>query len=190
VFASVLLGSFWIFGTGNLRSWHAGLLAAGLAAVVPALLRWWRRGDPDAIGPLSGPWWRWRRLRLVLTAGAALAAPLPFVRLGTEQIAGLFGVSTFALQRHGNAQIVVVGAMTLAVVVVLAAVAGLWSLAGALTAATTLVAISASGAAGDRRGPTGRTGAAGWAARWARWPAWRSGRRSRPPGGGSRARWC
>ncbi|MFC4072625.1 ATP-binding protein [Actinoplanes subglobosus] len=141
VFASALLGSFWIFGTERLRYWHIGLLVAGLAAVVPALLRWWR-GDAAAAGPLPGPWWRWSRLRLVLAAGAATAVPLPLSRLSTEQIADLFGVGTSALQRHGFAEVAMVGAITLALVAVLAAVAGLWSLAGASTAATLLVAIS------------------------------------------------
>ncbi|MEU4160115.1 ATP-binding protein [Actinoplanes sp. NPDC026670] len=142
VFGSVLLGDFWIAGSAGARPWRLVLLVAGCAAVVPAVLRWWR-GDAAAAGPATGPWWQWRRLRLVLAAGVATVLPLPLARLGADQVGDLIGVSAFTLERHGNAQIAVVGAITLVLVALLAAAAGRWSLAGALTAATMLVAISA-----------------------------------------------
>ncbi|MEV4276368.1 ATP-binding protein [Actinoplanes xinjiangensis] len=161
VFGAVFHGGFLLFDVEHLRIWHAIMLVAGLAAVVPALLHWWR-GDAGALGSLRGPWWQWRRLRPALTAGVAMAVPLPLAGLGTERLADLLGVSVFALERHGNAQTAVIGASVLVLVAVLAGVAGPWSLAGGLTAATMLVAICAPVLLG--MAATRHDGPAGWMA--------------------------
>ena len=121
-------------------SWHTALLAAGLAGLAPVV--WlYRRGDPAAtatVGTRSG-----QRIRLVTAATLAVAVSIPLAFLTTQNMADLLGVSWSAIERHGVAQTAVIGAVTLVAVTLLAALAGLWALGGALTAAVVQVAVVA-----------------------------------------------
>jgi signal transduction histidine kinase len=121
-------------------SWHTLLLAAGLAGLAPAV--WlYRRGDPAATGPTGNR--SWQRVRLVTAGTLAAAVSIPLAFLTTQRLADLLGVSWSAIERHGIAQTAVIGAITLVAVTLLAAFAGLWPLAGAMTAAVIQVAVVA-----------------------------------------------
>lgn len=134
-----------IYGWGasphTVAAWHVALLAVGLAGLAPAVWRC-RRGDPSAIGSAASRW-SWQRIRLVMAGTLAASVPIPLALLTTQRLADLLGVTWFALYRHRYAETAVIGAITLAIVAVLAAVAGLWPLAGALTAAVAQVAVVA-----------------------------------------------
>jgi signal transduction histidine kinase len=133
-------GLGWELSLHTPAAWHTALLAAGLAGLAPAA---WlhRRGDPDAAGPLGDR--SWRRVRLVAAGTLAASVSIPLSFLTTQGMANLLGVTWFALERHGFAQTAVIGAITLVAVTMLAAFAGLWPLAGAMTAATAQVAMVA-----------------------------------------------
>ncbi|MEU4626629.1 ATP-binding protein [Actinoplanes sp. NPDC023801] len=142
LFAAALRGATWLMPVESLPVWRVVLLLAGAAALVPALSEL-RYGDPEAVAPVGEPWWGWRRLRLILTAGAAVFLEIPLALLHTERLAELLDVNGSALQRHPGAATAVVGVAGLGAAAVLAAVAGLWALAGALTAGAVLVGVSA-----------------------------------------------
>ncbi|HZR51026.1 MAG TPA: ATP-binding protein [Streptosporangiaceae bacterium] len=128
------------FPPHNPASWHTALLGAGLAGLAPAV--WlYRRGDPAANGPAGNR--SWQRARLVMAGTLAAAVTIPLAFLTTQRLADLLGVTWDQLYRHGVAQTAVIGAITLVAVTVLAALAGLWPLAGALTAAVAQVAVMA-----------------------------------------------
>jgi len=121
-------------------SWHTALLAVGLAGLAPA--GWlYRRGDPAATGLPARRWWQ--RVRLVTAGTLASSVPIALTFLTTQRLADLLGVTWYALVRHSIAQTAVIGAITLVIVIVLAALAGLWPLAGAVTAAVVQVAVVA-----------------------------------------------
>jgi signal transduction histidine kinase len=137
---SMLVGATWIRLDDTIPRWHVVMLVTGFAALVPALpLRW--RGDPDAAGS-AGRWSR-RRIRLVLAGTLATCVGIPLSLLSTERLASLLGVSLSALYRHRYAEVAILGAIALVAGAVLAAMAGLWSLGGALTSATVQVAVAA-----------------------------------------------
>jgi len=121
-------------------SWQTALLAAGLAGLAPAV--WlYRRGDPAATGPVGNR--SRQRVRLVTAGTLAASMSIPLAFLTTQRLADLLGVSWSALERHGLAQTAVIGAITIVAVTLLAALAGLWPLAGAMTAAVVQVAVVA-----------------------------------------------
>jgi signal transduction histidine kinase len=138
---SALTGAIgWRFSPHSAASWHTALLAAGLAGLAPAV--WlYRRGDPAATGPVGNR--SWQRVRLVTAGTLAAAVSIPLAFLTTQRLADLLGVTWYALYRHGFAETAVIGAITLVTVTLLAAFAGLWPLAGAMTAAVAQVAVMA-----------------------------------------------
>jgi signal transduction histidine kinase len=128
---------YWSLPPHTAACWDTGLLAAGLAMVVRAL--WlYRRGEPGAAGPASS-----RRVRLVTAGTLAAAVSIPLAFLTTQRMADLLGVAWYTLARHSVAQMAVIGAFTLVTATLLAALAGLWPLAGAMTAAVVQVAVIA-----------------------------------------------
>jgi signal transduction histidine kinase len=130
----------WELSLHTAASWHTALLAAGLAGLAPAV--WlYRRGDPAATGPAGSR--SWQRVRLVTASTLAVSVSIPLAFLTTQRMADLLGVSWSALYRHGVAQTAVIGAITLVAVTLLAALAGLWPLAGTMTAAVAQVAVVA-----------------------------------------------
>jgi signal transduction histidine kinase len=140
LFVSALRGAAWA-RSADAQPWFAALLLLGLIALVPVLLDLWR-GDPEAVAPAGTPWWG-RRLVLALIGAGAVFVDIPLALLGTERLAGLLDVSGSSLQRNPAAAAAVIGAIGLVVTAVLAAAAGLWALAGTLTAGTLLVGLSA-----------------------------------------------
>ena len=121
-------------------SWHIALLALGIAGLAPAVWRY-RRGDQAAVGT-AGPW-SWQRVRLIVAGTLAACVPIPFVYLTGQRLADLLGVTGTTFTRRGYAETAAIGAFTLVIVAVLAAVAGLWSLTGTVTAAVVQVALVA-----------------------------------------------
>ncbi|MFF5227968.1 sensor histidine kinase [Dactylosporangium sp. NPDC000521] len=142
LFGQSLPGTIYQFLDPALPVWRGLLVAAGLAAVAPATW-WWRRGDPAAIGLPDEKGWSWKRLRPIVAGGLVAVVALPFAMLSTERLAELLGVSWRTLVSYPNARTAILGGMTLAAAAILATLAGVWSLAGALTAATAQIAVSA-----------------------------------------------
>lgn len=146
VLGSCLVGSAmqnfhpWGISPDTAPDWQIALLGVGLAGVAPAV---WlhRRSDPAAtslVGPRS-----WARVRMIVAGTLAAAVRIPLSLLTTQHLADLLGVSWSAIYRHNFATGAVIGAVALVIVLVLAAVAGLWPLAGALIAAAAQVAVVA-----------------------------------------------
>ncbi|MEV4515485.1 ATP-binding protein [Dactylosporangium sp. NPDC049525] len=133
-------GQWWWSPQGGYADWPVALAVAALAGVAPAA--WLLRGGDAAVRPAE-PGSRGRRVRLVVAGGLAVAVAVPLGMLTTERLAVLIGVSQSALNRHQYAQTAVIGAIALAVVAVLTATTGPWSLGGALTVATVQVAAAA-----------------------------------------------
>jgi len=131
-------GAGWLLPSNTAITWHITLLVFGLAGLAPAVWRY-RRGDPTVTGSLAGR--SWQRARVVVAGTLAACVPIPLALLTTQRLADLIGVSESALYRHSFAQTAVIGAIAVATVTVLAAAAGLWPLAGALTAALAQVAV-------------------------------------------------
>ena len=131
---------YWELPPRTAASWHTVLLVAGVAGLVPVVWRY-RRGDPAATGPSGGR--LWQRVRLVVAGTLAASVPIALTTLTTQRMAGLLGVSWDAIVRHSIAQTAVIGAMTVVAVILLAALAGLWPLAGTVTAAVAQVAVIA-----------------------------------------------
>ena len=115
-------------------AWDGGLLAAGLVALGPALW-FYRRGDPAASGLASG--------RRLVAGVLAAAVPVGLVFLTPQRVADLLGIGEYSLYRNLFAQGAVIGAVTLVIVTLLAALAGRWSLAAVVTATLAQVAITA-----------------------------------------------
>ena len=131
---------YWELPPHTAASWHTALLAAGLAVLVPVAWRY-RRGDPAATGPADDR--LWQRVRLVVAGTLAASVPIALTSLTTQRMADLLGVSWYAIVRHSIAQTAVIGAITVVAVILLAALAGLWPLAGTVTAAVAQVAVIA-----------------------------------------------
>ncbi|GIE85295.1 Signal transduction histidine kinase [Actinoplanes regularis] len=122
----------------SLQTWQHGLVVAGLIGALAALPGLWR-ADAEADDRSRS----WRRLRLPLAGALVMALTLPLSYLSTSNVAALMGVDAFTLQRHPYAEVAMIGAVVLVLGTGLAAVAGLWSLGGALTAAIAQAAIAA-----------------------------------------------
>jgi signal transduction histidine kinase len=130
----------WEFSPFTATAWHTVLFAAGLAGLAPAV--WiYRRGDPAATGPAGNR--SWQRVRLVTAGTLAAFVTIPLAFLTTQRLADLLGVSWDTLYRHGIASTAAIGTITLVTVALLAVIAGLWPLAGAITAAVAQVAVIA-----------------------------------------------
>ena len=142
LFGAVLVGAAYLRANSALPAWHAVLVVVALAGLFPAALSAWR-GDPAAVGPPDAGRWSWRRIRPVVAGGLAACAVIPLMLLTTERLASLLGVTESALVRHGYVEAAMIGAALLVTVTVLSAMAGVWSLAGALTAAVIHVAVMA-----------------------------------------------
>lgn len=142
LFGPVLTGPGWLARNDSIPAWHLGLLVAAFLSLLPVAWRT-RRGDPAAIGLTDVGRWSWRRVRLALAAALAMALVIPLSLLTTERLAALLGVSFSAVYRHGYAEVAIHGAITLVAATAIATVAGVWSLAGALTTATVRVAVVA-----------------------------------------------
>ncbi|WP_433209047.1 MacS family sensor histidine kinase [Dactylosporangium sp. CS-047395] len=125
-------------------TWPRPLVLLALPALAgTAAAAWLLRGRDPAARPGGSEHQGWARLRLVLAGGLALALSLPLGLLTPDRLALVLGVTRGALYRHGYVIGAVIGTITLIVVAGLAAMAGPWTLGGALTAATVLVAMSA-----------------------------------------------
>jgi signal transduction histidine kinase len=133
-------GLSWAMTPHTATAWHVVLLVLGLAGLAPALWRF-RRGDPNVMGAADGRSWSWQRARVIVAGTLAACVPIPLALLTTQHLADLLGVDESALVRHSFAQAAVLGAITLVVVAVLAGVAGLWPLGGALTVGLVQVAV-------------------------------------------------
>ncbi|WP_330186370.1 ATP-binding protein [Dactylosporangium sp. AC04546] len=142
LFGRALPGTIYQMMDRSLSGWHVMLVVAGLAAVAPAAWRW-RRGDPAAVGLPDDKAWTWKRLRLIVTGGLVSLVALPFAMISTERLAAVLEVSWRTLVTYPTARAAMLGGMTLAAAVILSTLAGLWPLAGALTAATAQIAVSA-----------------------------------------------
>ncbi|MBO3742573.1 hypothetical protein [Actinoplanes flavus] len=142
LFAVSVRGALWLYQQPFLAEWHLGMLLLACVLLAPGVWRL-RRGDPAAVAPDGVPWWGWERLRLPLVAGAATFIEIPLAVLSTADLALIFGVDGVALYRHPSAETAMIGAITLAIAAFFTALAGLWTLAGSLTAAAALVAVSA-----------------------------------------------
>ncbi|WP_433049717.1 MacS family sensor histidine kinase [Dactylosporangium sp. CS-033363] len=121
--------------------WPRPLVLLAIAGTATAA--WFLRGRDPAAWPAGAAHQGWARLRLVLAGGLALALALPLGLLTSDRLALLLGVTRGAMYRHGYVFGAVIGTIALIVVAALAAMAGPWTLGGALTAATVLVAMSA-----------------------------------------------
>ena len=130
----------WTLSPDTAAGWHIALLAVGLAGLSPAV--WlYRRGDSGATGPVGRR--SWERVRMVAAGTLAAAVPIPLALLTTQRLADLLGVSWSAVYRHDYAAVAAIGAIALVIAALLAAVTGLWPLAGALTSASVQVAVVA-----------------------------------------------
>lgn len=132
-------GSEWILSPDTAPAWHVVLLGLGFAGIAPAV---WicRRGDQDADGSAGSRIWP-RRVRMIGAGTLAAAVPIPLSLLTTQHLADLTGVAWSQLYQHEYAQTAMIGAIMVVGVGLLAALAGRWSLAGALTVALIQVAV-------------------------------------------------
>ncbi|WP_157436502.1 sensor histidine kinase [Actinospica robiniae] len=130
----------WLYSSRSTLVWHVVLVGLAAAALIPAVWRY-RRGDPAVASVVGG--WSWRRGRVLVAGVLAACMPIPVAFLTTDRVAALLGVSESAVFRHSDAQTAIIGLFILLTVAVLAGIAGLWSLGGALTAAVIQVAIAA-----------------------------------------------
>jgi len=134
--SAMMAGISWELGSDHPAAWHTALLAAGLAGLAPAA--WlYRRGDPEAVGPVGG---RARRVRLIVIGALAVLVPVLLELLTMQGMASLLGTTWYTLYRHKDAYGDAIGVVALVAVTVLALIAGRWSLAGALTASVAQVA--------------------------------------------------
>lgn len=151
VFAALALGSrlagsliapsgMWLYFSKPTIICYVVLVGLAVIALIPAL-RSYRRGDPAVASVVGG--WSLRRVRVTVAGISAACVPIPAAFLTTDRMAALLGVSQSAVFRHSYAQTAIIGLFVLLVVAVLAGIAGLWSLGGALTAAVIQVAVSA-----------------------------------------------
>lgn len=140
-FGATLTGFGLLPAQNDLAGWYVVLVVAGLAGIAPAVW-WWRRGDPAAVGLPDEKAWSWKRLRLIITGGLVALVALPFAMISAERLSVLLDVSWRSLAAYTNATTAIRGGMTLAAAVVLAVLAGLWPLAGSLTAAIAQIAVT------------------------------------------------
>jgi signal transduction histidine kinase len=135
--SAMMAGSSWELSSDHPAAWHTALLTAGLAGLAPAA--WlYRKGDPEAVGPAgSRPW---RRVRLIVTGALAVLVPVMLAFLTMQRMASLLGTTWSTLYRHEDAYGDAIGVVALVAVTMLAALAGRWPLAGALTATVAQVA--------------------------------------------------
>ncbi|MEV6928741.1 ATP-binding protein [Dactylosporangium sp. NPDC051485] len=127
VIASASSEPWWFRTQGGMSYWYVAFAAVALAALAPAV--WLLRSGDEAARPggiLSRP---------TIAGGLAVALAIPLSLITTERLAELVGVDEYELYRHAYAADAIIAAVTLAVVAVLAAIAGPWPLGGALTAA-------------------------------------------------------
>ena len=132
--STMMAGFSWELGSHHPAAWHTALLAAGLAALVPAA-RSYRNGDPDAVGPAGG-----RRARLIVVGALAVLVPVLLTLLTVQGMASLLGTTWYTLYRHQDAYGDAIGVIAVVAVTVLAVVAGRWALAGTLTASVAQIA--------------------------------------------------
>ena len=135
--SAMMAGISWELGSYHPAAWHTALLAAGLAGLAPAV--WlYRTGDPAADGPAGGR--PGRRVRLIVVGALAVLVPVLLASLTMQGMASLLGTTWSTLYRHEDAYADAIGLVALVAVTVLAAIAGRWPLAGALTATVAQVA--------------------------------------------------
>jgi signal transduction histidine kinase len=136
--SAMMAGISWGVSSDHPAAWHTALLAAGLAGLVPAA--WlYRRGDPEAVGPVGGR--PGRRARLIVVGALAVLVPVLLASLTMQGVATLVGTTWSTLYRHEDAYADAIGLVALVAVTVLAAIAGRWPLAGALTATVAQIAV-------------------------------------------------
>lgn len=129
----------WLYFSRSTIIWLVVLMVPAVATLVPALLRY-RQGDPAVAEVVGG--WSWRRARVLIAGVLAACMPIPVAFLTTDRVAELLGVSQSAVFRHSYAQTAIIGLFILLIVAVLAGIAGVWSLGGALTVAAIQVAVA------------------------------------------------
>ncbi len=98
--STMMAGISWELGSRHPAAWHTALLAAGLAALVPAI-RHYRNGDPDAVGPVNGR--PGRRARLIVVGTLAVLVPVMLSLLTMRGMASLLGTTWDTLYRHQDA---------------------------------------------------------------------------------------
>jgi signal transduction histidine kinase len=135
--SAMMAGISWGVSSDHPAVWHTALLAAGLAGLVPALRRY-RTGDPEAVAPAGGR--PGRRARLIVAGALAALVPFLLALLTMQEMASLLGTTWSTLYRHEDAYGDAIGVVALVAVTMLALIAGLWPLAGALTATVAQVA--------------------------------------------------
>lgn len=128
----------WVRSPDTAAIWHGVLLAVALAGIAPAVWRH-RRGDPDAADAADTG--TWPRARVIVAGTLAAAAPIPLSLLTTQHLADLTGIAWSQLYEHEYAQTAAIGVLTVVIIGLLAAVAGQWSLTGAVTVALVQVAV-------------------------------------------------
>ncbi|BCJ45910.1 hypothetical protein GCM10010168_56700 [Actinoplanes ianthinogenes] len=120
-----------VIGRGGMASRDYQLLKAGVVAVALfGLLAFAWRVPRAGRAPLS-----WARVRPVLAAGAAVFLVIPLSLVTRADVATLLGIDSSVLFRHPWVENALAGGATLVLAAGLAALAGLWSLGGALTMA-------------------------------------------------------
>ncbi|GAA3296406.1 hypothetical protein Dvina_44655 [Dactylosporangium vinaceum] len=131
------LPGFWWPSTEGIATAQRALVLVPLAfAAAAAVLL--RGRDPEAAGETG-----WARTRLILAGGLALTLSFPLGSISPERLGAMLDVSSATIVRNAYLVYVIAGAITLVVVTALAAMAGPWSLGGALTVATAMVAMVA-----------------------------------------------
>ena len=135
--STMMAGISWELGSHHPAAWHTALLAAGLAALVPAV-RLCRKGDPEAVGPAGAR--PGRRARLIVAGALAALVPFLLALLTMQEMASLIGTTWSTLYRHEDAYGDAIGVVAVVAVAVLALVAGRWALAGTLTASVAQIA--------------------------------------------------
>jgi signal transduction histidine kinase len=135
--SAMTAGISWGYASDDPAVWHTALLATGLAGLVPAA-RLYRKGDPEAVGPVGGR--PWRRVRLIVVGALAALVPLLLSLLTLQAMASLVGTTWSTLWRHQNAYSDAIGVIAVVAVTVLAVIAGRWPLAGTLTATVAQIA--------------------------------------------------
>ena len=135
--STMMAGISWELGSRHPAAWHTALLAAGLAALVPAI-RHYRKGDPEAVGPAGAR--PGRRARLIVAGALAALVPFLLALLTMQEMASLIGTTWYTLYRHEDAYGDAIGVVAVVAVAVLALVAGRWALAGTLTASVAQIA--------------------------------------------------
>lgn len=131
LFDTALIGRGSSLGRQQLVLLWLGMTAVALFALLAFAWRvqWADRenADPRSDRPL------WARARTAVLAGVALFAIIPLSQVSRSDLAGLLGIASGELAGHRHLMAAVAGAVTLVLAAAVAAVAGPWSLGGALT---------------------------------------------------------